>query len=313
MIHLDAMTLKHLRALAAVAAHGSITAAAEALRLTPPAIHAQIKSLEEILQVKVLQRSADSGGSQLTEEGRVVLEAAERVAVTLDRCVAQVVAMSQGLLGSVTLGVVSTGKYFAPRLVKIINGLLPDVKLDLRIGNRTDIIGALERHAVDLAIMGRPPRFPEVAADYLGPHPHGLVAAADHRLAASKTVQVTDLMDETFIARENGSGTRILMSRYLDGMGDGYAFNMVELGSNETIKQAVLADLGIAFLSLHTVTDELQSGRLVLLRAPGLPIVRSWFLVWPSDLQLRPVGEAVRGAVVGLKGSFLPVAPEAPA
>ena len=309
MIHLDALTLKHLRALVAIARTGSITAAAESLRLTPPAVHIQIKGLESILQAKLLQRSSDTAGSQLTAEGRAVLEAAERIEVALTHCADQVAALGRGLTGRVTLGVVSTGKYFAPRLVKILNGLLPDIEIVLRVGNRTQVIADLERHAVDLAVMGRPPRVPRVLAEYLGPHPHGLIAAPEHRLAGRKGLQAADLHSETFLAREDGSGTRILMTRYLDQMSDGYPFTMVEIGSNETIKQAVIAGLGIAFLSLHTVMDELTHGRLVLLDATGLPIERSWFLVWPSDTELRAASENVRQAVVRLKGGYLPETP----
>ena len=302
----DALSLKQLRALAAVARRGSITAAAEQLNLTPPAIHAQIKGLEAILEVPLLQRTSDTAGSQLTEVGFAMLEAAERIEVILSQCAGQVEALARGRAGKVILGVVSTGKYFAPKLVKQLKALCPDIDVILRVGNRDDVIRDLERHAVDLTVMGRPPRFPSVIAEPLGPHPHGLVAAPDHPLAGKTDITASDLFSQVFLAREEGSGTRILMSRYLDRVGEGHIFDTVEMGSNETIKQAVIAGLGIAVLSLHTVMDELHSGRLVQLRAPGLPIVRHWFLVWPSDKPMRPVTDTLRKAIMGMQGSFLP-------
>ncbi len=302
----DALSLKQLRALAAVARRGSITAAAEQLNLTPPAIHAQIKGLEAILEVPILQRTSDTAGSQLTEVGFAMLEAAERIEVILSQCAGQVDALARGRAGKVILGVVSTGKYFAPKLVKQLKALCPDIDVILRVGNRDDVIRDLERHAVDLTVMGRPPRFPSVIAEPLGPHPHGLVAAPDHPLAGKADITASDLFSQVFLAREDGSGTRILMSRYLDRIGEGHVFDTVEMGSNETIKQAVIAGLGIAVLSLHTVMDELHSGRLVQLRAPGLPIVRHWFLVWPADKPMRPVTDTLRKAIMGMQGGFLP-------
>ncbi|MBI1217932.1 MAG: LysR family transcriptional regulator [Rhodobacteraceae bacterium] len=302
----DAVTLKQMRALSAVARHGSITAAAEALRLSPPAIHSQLKGLEAIVETPVLQRTSDTAGSQLTEAGRALLEAAERIEVILSQCGGQVDALSRGQAGKVVLGVVSTGKYFAPKLVKRLKTLCPEIDIVLRVGNRDDVIRDLERHAADLTVMGRPPRWPPLETEPLGPHPHGLVAAPDHPLAGKHGVTAADLASQTFLAREDGSGTRILMTRYLDRIGDGQVFETVEMGSNETIKQAVIAGLGIALLSLHTVMDELHAGRLVLIDAPGLPIVRHWFLVWPADKPMRPVTDRVRGAILELNGGFLP-------
>ncbi|WP_263597014.1 LysR substrate-binding domain-containing protein, partial [Paracoccus yeei] len=115
-----------------------------------------------------------------------------------------------------------------------------------------------------------------------------------------------DLLAETFLAREPGSGTRILMTRFLDRIGDGTPWRMVEMGTNETIKQAVIAGLGVALISQHTVTEELRSGRLVALRANGLPIQRNWFLIRREDMALSPAGQRVHDHVLALGGSFLP-------
>lgn len=300
------LTLKQIRALMAVHETGSITAAAQALNLTPPAIHLQIKNLESTLQAPLLQRSSDTAGSELTEAGRVLVRSGERIAVVLSQSVAEIAALQRGQRGRITLGVVSTGKYFAPFLVKKLKADLPDIDVDFRIGNRSEIIDDLDRHAIDLAIMGRPPRQPLVVADVLGPHPHGLVVAPDHPLAGKTGVTSADLADETFLAREEGSGTRILMTRYLDRIGEGRSFDLVEMNSNETIKQAVMAGLGIALISLDTTMDEIRAGRLVEVRAPGLPIMRQWFLVRPLDKAESPAAAVFRKAILALGGTFLP-------
>lgn len=305
MPRLDAVTLRQLRALTAVAETGSIVAAAERLGLTPPAVHAQLRNLESALSVPVLERAAASAGSRPTPEAHLVIEAARRVEIALQTCVSQIAAMKAGHAGRVTLGVVSTAKYFAPRLVARLKTLCPDVEVSLREANREGIVADLERQVIDLAIMGRPPRHPEVTATAVGPHPHGLIAPPDHPLAGRR-VTVDDLIDQPMITREEGSGTRILMTRYLDSQAEGRVFDLTVMGSNETIKQAVMAGLGLAFLSLHTVTDELRAQRLVALDAPGLPLIRQWFLVHPAHGTLSPAAATIHDRIVAMRGAFLP-------
>lgn len=306
MRHLESVTFKQLRALLAVERHGSITAAAQVLSLTPPAVHSQIKGLEASLEARVLARMPEATGSKLTAEGQIVLEAALRVEVALGQVDRQIAAMRRGQSGSVILGVVSTAKYFAPRLVKTLMTLCPDVEIVLKVGNRDSVLEGLERHSLDLAIMGRPPREPLVEAHPIGAHPHGLLAAPDHPLAQQAALSAADLADATFLSREEGSGTRILMTRYLDRLGEDQVFRIVEMESNETIKQAVMAGLGIAFLSLHTSTAELSRGEMVMLDAPQLPIRRHWFVVRPGEMAPRPACDSVAGAIRGLRGAFLP-------
>ena len=306
MSRLNAITIKQLRALRAVADCGTLTGAALRLHLSTPAVHSQIRALEEAAGVPLVTRASDSGRAGLTPEGEAMLTAAERVDNALGQVGEQLAAMRRGLAGRVTLGVVSTAKYFAPRLVRTLKDLCPEVETVLRVANREGVIADLERQAVDLAIMGRPPRHPAVQADPLGPHPPGIVPPPHHRLPGRSFLSATDLLAETFLAREPGSGTRILMTRYLDRIGEGQAINLVEMDSNETIKQAVIAGLGIAFLSLHTVMDELHSGRLVLLDAPGLPMLRHWFLVSPDAVDLTPAARTIRDRILGLGGAFLP-------
>lgn len=306
MPKLDAVTLRQLRALAAVAETGSLAAAGERLGLTPPAVHAQIRNLETALSVPMLQRAPAGAGSVPTPEAELALEAGRRIEVALGRCVEQIAAVKAGRSGRVTLGVVSTAKYFAPRLVATLKRQSPGVEVVLRESNRGGVVADLERQAVDLAIMGRPPRQPVVAASPIGPHPHGLIAPPDHPLAGLDRVEIGQVLREPMIAREMGSGTRILMTRYLDAQAPGQAYDLVEMGSNETIKQAVMAGLGLAFISLHTATEELRSGRLVALRAPGLPLVRQWFLVHPADQPLSPAARALAERIEALQGAFLP-------
>lgn len=305
MARLEAITLKQLRALRAVSEYGSITAAAEFLSLTPPAVHTQLRTLEQNLDCTLLDRSS-SGGAQLTNEGRAVLDADVTIEAALDICAMKLRAYKEGRSGVVMLGVVSTGKYFAPRLVAQLRAAFPDIEVSLKISNRDGIVTALQQRSIELAIMGRPPRSPSVHAEPVGEHPHVIIAAPEHPLAGMRGIAPQALLDETFLAREQGSGTRILMTRYLDRIGGGTPYRLVEMDSNETIKQAVIANLGIAMISRHTVTEELRSGRLVTLDADTLPIRRQWYLLHRADLNLSPTLQTVFGYISDQKGAFLP-------
>lgn len=305
MPKLEALTFKQLRALKAVSACGSITAAAETLGLTPPAVHTQLRGLESALRCRVLE-SSGAGGAVLTPEGEAILQANVQIENALNTCLEHLRALRNGQAGVVVLGVVSTGKYFAPRLVAKLHAAFPKVDFILKVGNRDRIISHLQQSTIELAIMGRPPRSPAVVAHDVGPHPHVLIAAPEHRLANDPAISPADLLSETFIAREEGSGTRILMTRYLDQLGEGMPYRQIEMGTNETIKQAVMAGLGIAMISQHTVTEEIRAGRLVTLTAAGLPIERHWYLLHRADLRLSSTLTTVRDFIMDLNGDYLP-------
>ena len=306
MIHLDAITLKQLRALQAVATQGSLTAAAAKAGLTVPAIHSQIKNLENATGVAVLVRPSATGRMELTAEGVEVLRAAKRIEGILSQAADQIRARATGQIGQVKLSVVSTSKYFAPDLVRILSQADPEIGVSLRVGNRESVIADIDEGRCDLAVMGRPPRAPVVHSIPLGPHPHGVILPPDHPFALEDGFDPALLVQETFISREPGSGTRILMQRFLDRFEEGPVARVIEMDSNETIKQAVRAGLGIALLSLHTVHEELSQGRLALLRGPRLPIMRHWYLVWPAHVERSPAASRLAERIESLNGVFLP-------
>ncbi len=305
MLRPESITFKQLRALEAVVERGTISLAAEQLGLTAPAVHTQLRSLEENLGCALLDRS-DPRSPALTAEGKLLLDAHKRMQAVLASSLQKIASLHDGYKGSVVLGVASTGKYFAPKLVADLRQVFPDVDIRLKVGNRDTLLEALSQRAIELLIMGRPSREPAVIARELGDHPHIFIAAPDHRLAGLETVAVSDLLEETFLCREQGSGSRILMERYLGQIGDGQPYKTSTMGSNETIKQAVMAGLGIAMISQHTVTEELASGRLVQLRTERPAIVRQWYLMYAKDLELTPTLRAVYDYILAQKGAFLP-------
>ena len=305
MAMLSAITLKQLRSVQAVAETGSLTGAALELGLTTPAVHTQLRTLEENLGCKIVEKGAKSG-MVLTPEGTLLLSAQKAIQVSLKSSLNQIDAMQKGLAGTVVLGVVSTGKYFAPSLLAGLKSSFKNISIDLYIGNRNDIVTALNERSVDLAIMGRPPREPMVRAKAIGEHPHLMIAAPENRLAGRDFIEPEEMLDEVIISREPGSGTRILMMRFLDRIGEGKPYETLQMDSNETIKQAVIAGLGIAMISQHTVTEELKAGRLVAINTSEMPILRQWFALHREDQVLTPAMQTVWEFIIENSARFFP-------
>lgn len=303
MLPMQRITLKQLRTLTAVVRHGTMAAAAESLHITAPAVTIQMRQLEEAAGLPLLDRTAE--GFRPTEAGREVLEAAARIERALAECGEALAEMRDLQTGRVSVAVVSTAKYFAPQALAAFARERPKIAIRILVGNRGDTIAALESYEADIAIMGRPPENLQVEAMTIGPHPHVIVAPPDHPKARMRSIRPAALADETFLLREPGSGTRILMETLFADTGVTPRIGM-EIGSNETIKQAVMAGLGIALISAHTVAVELRDGRLVALPVEGLPIVRQWFVVKRSDKRLLPAARALRDFLVEKGRTFLP-------
>jgi LysR family transcriptional regulator, low CO2-responsive transcriptional regulator len=308
MTYASALSLKQLRALVAINENGTLAAAAQVLNLTAPAVSTQLRLLEQNFGVKLVLRGHD-GKTSLTTPGIEVLRTAYQIDAHLTSCYERVKSISTGKSGYLSIGVTSTGKYFAPQLVSTFQKANPDIEIGLKIGNREEIISLISEGTVDLAITGRPPRASEVIADILGPHPHIFIAPQDHSLSTGCDVLPEELLNQTFLTRERGSGTRILMERLLDRIGEGRPYHTVQMGTNETIKQAVIAGLGIAFISGHTVASELADGRLVQIKAVGVPIIRQWFLIHRRNIELSAVAEKFHDFIISERGRFLPKMP----
>jgi LysR family transcriptional regulator, low CO2-responsive transcriptional regulator len=284
------VSLKQLRAVAAIARTGKVLAAAEKIGVTPPAVTLQLRQLENSLGLALFERGRD--GMKLTDAGRHLMESITRIEAELASCAEGFDAMRGLKGGSVSIGVVSTAKYFAPAALGAFKRRHPEVELRLYVANREDTIRALAGLEVDVAIMGRPPENLDVRSALLGNHPHIVIAAPDHPLAQRRALSIADVSRETFLTREPGSGTRGLMERLFGDAGLTPHVAM-EISSNETIKQAVMAGLGIAFISAHTVAAEIEMRRLVMLDVAGLPMLRQWWVVQNKEKRLMPAPEAL--------------------
>lgn len=297
------LTIRQLRALAAVHSDRSVTAAAKRLHLTQPAVTLQIRNLQALAGLPLIQRTSD--GMLLTDAGREVLALCERIEAAITDCETSLEMMAGKTAGRISIGAVSTAKYFVPFMISGFSKLYPNVDVTLSIGNRQEIGTALRGYDLDFAIMGRPPADIDMDVRLIGDHPHVIIAPTSHRLARKSNIALADVAGETFLMREPGSGTRGLMEQLFETASVRPKIGMA-MSSNETIKQAVIAGLGIAFISAHTVATELDERRLVTLDLVGLPVVRQWFVLSRKDKILLPPARAMLEFLGARGAQFLP-------
>ena len=297
------LTIRQLRALATIQKTRSVTAAANQLHLTQPAVTLQLRNLQALAGLPLIQRTGD--GMLLTDAGREVLMLCERVEAAISDCETSLEMIAGKTAGRISMGAVSTAKYFVPFAISGFSKRHPNIDIKLTIGNRQETSAALRGYELDFAIMGRPPVDIDMNVHLIGDHPHVIIAPTEHRLARKSGLALADLANETFLMREPGSGTRGLMEQLFEAAGVRPNIGMA-MSSNETIKQAVIAGLGIAFISAHTVATELDERRLVTLDVEGLPVVRQWFVLSRKDKVLMPPARAMLEFLSANGAQFLP-------
>ncbi len=286
------VSFRQLRVFIAVAHHGSMARAAASLHVTPPAISMVIRDLEAEVGLPLFDRegrklSLSAGGKWFLEHARKLMASLKEA----EDAMARFRRLEEGLL---TIGIVSTAKYFIPRLLARFRLTAPGVELRLRVaGNREALVNLMMAGEADLTVMGRPPRTLATRAEVFAQHPLVFVAPAGHPLLALGPLQATDLADYPFIVREPGSGTRAAMEQYFAEQRYQPRITM-DTSSNETIKQAVMAGMGLSFLSRHTLDLELRSGLLGVLDLEATPVMRTWNVVSLQSKLLSPAADRFR-------------------
>ena len=285
------VTLRQLQIFVAAADSLSFSRASTQLHLSQPAVSMQIRQLEHSAGLPLFERLGKR--LHLTHAGEELLGYARQALRALkeaDDAFAALKGLRGGLL---RIGVVSTAKYFAPKLLAQFARSHPEIELRLAVNNREAVVRQLDLNEIDLAVMGQPPRHLETVAVPFARHPLSIIAAPDHALASRKRIPLRALETETFLVREPGSGTRSAMEHYFQEQGVTVRVGM-EMSSNETIKQAVMAGMGIAFISEHTIGLELASSQLCVLKVEGLPVLRRWYVVHLEAKRLSPAAAAFK-------------------
>ncbi|WP_460841248.1 LysR family transcriptional regulator [Noviherbaspirillum agri] len=295
-------TLRQLDIFLTLARELSVTRAAEKLHVTQPAVSMQLRLLEEAVGLPLFEQIGRK--IRLTDAGldfERYASAAMAQLKELDDAMAQRVGMQKG---RIELAVVSTAKYFVPMLLVHFRKRFPDIEVVLHIHNREIITNMLARSDVDLVIMGRAPATLECNATPFATNPMGIVGAPEHPLSRRRRAPLSILQGQEFVVREKGSGTRHSMERLFAEHGIAPTIVM-EMPSNETIKQAVMAGMGLGFLSLRTVRHELAAGHLTLLDLDGLPLMRHWHVTHLQSKRLSPAATAFKSFLIEEAGSLV--------
>ena len=288
------ITFRQLKIFEAVASHLSYTRASEALHLTQPAVSMQIKQLENNVGLPLFEQIGKK--IFLTDAGNEFRRYSSAIGAQLDE-LEQVVDEIKGLKrGRLTIAVASTANYFLPRLLAAFCQHHGDVTLSLDVTNREQLLKCLEENRTDLVIMGQPPEGMDMVAERFMENPLVVIATPGHPLANEKNIPLDRLREETFLLREQGSGTRSAMECYFM-VNKLELSSSLEMSSNEAIKQGVEAGLGLGLVSLHTLAMELSLQRLVILDVQKFPIMRNWYIVYRSGKRLSVVAQSFQSFV----------------
>ncbi|MDQ7010311.1 MAG: LysR family transcriptional regulator [Mariprofundaceae bacterium] len=285
------LTLKQLQIFEMVAEKQSYTQAARQLYLSQPAVSMQIKQLEEQVGLPLFERSGKkvmltAAGGELAQYARNIREQLDEAAVVFDEL--------KGLKrGRLHLTMASTANYFAPRLIAAFHHQYPGADIRLDVTNRAGLLAALDENTTDMAIMGRPPEGHGLVGIPFMDNPLVMIAWPDHPLAGHRQIPLAEIAGEAFIVREPDSGTRMAADRFFAEHGLELIPGMV-MNRSEAIKQAVMAELGLGIVSLHTIEMELALKRLVVLDIEDFPIMRQWHIVHRKGKRFAAIPDAFR-------------------
>lgn len=289
------LTLRQFRVFEAVARNLSFSRAAAELHLSQPAVSMQVKGIENILGLPLTEQMGKK--IYLTDAGREVLHASQAITARLDDLQANLAQLRGMDSGRLNIAVTTTVSVIATRILAHFRARYPKVAIHLDVSNRESVLGQLAHNRIDLAIMGQVPGGLDLEATRFMNNPLVVIAPPGHPLARKKKVPLSSLANEPFLVREAGSGTRGAMERFFAERGMALTTSM-EMSSNEAIKQAVAAGLGLGILSLQTLEQELELGRLSVLNVEGFPIMRHWYVVHRTDKRLSPVAQAFKSFVL---------------
>ena len=285
------ITLKQFKILEAIVEQRNYTKAANALFMTQPAISMQVKQMEEQVGLPLFERQGKQ--VSVTEAGLELLYYAQNIRQQINEA-SEVMAELRGLKrGKLHLTMASTANYFAPQLIAAFHHQYPGAKVTLDVTNRTGLLRALDHNSTDMVIMGVPPDGHQLTGIAFLANPLVVVAYPDHPLAKRRAIRLAEVADEPFILREPDSGTRMATERFFAEHGLSLTPRM-EMNRAEAVKQAVMAELGLGIVSLHTIEMELALKRLVVLHVEDFPIMRHWYIVHRNNKRFAAIPKAFK-------------------
>ena len=279
-------TLHQLQVFEAIAKHGSFTCAAEELFLTQPTVSQQMKQLTKAIGLPLFEQIGKR--LYLTDAGREVLKVCRDISERLSQMEMTLADLKGLKQGNLRLAVITTAKYFVPRLLGTFRHRYPGINISLQVTNRQQVLERLDENLDDLYILGHPPSNLDINLRPVVENPLVAIAPHNHPLAQEKNIPLQRLAQEPFIMRERGSGTRMAVERFFEENRVAIKVDM-EIGSNEAIKQTIAGGLGVSVLSCHALALEGTKGPLTILDVEGFPIQRYWYVAYPANKQLSVV------------------------
>jgi DNA-binding transcriptional LysR family regulator len=282
-------TLHQLRVFEATARHSSFTKAAEELYITQPTVSTQVKQLTKAVGLPLFEQIGKR--LYLTEAGRSLLATCQEIFDKLDNFEMTIADLKGTRQGRLKLGVITTAKYFVPRLLGAFCQQYPGIDIALEVTNHQKLQERMLNNEDDLYILSQKSEDIDLCSEPFAENPIVVIARKDHPLAKKQNIPIEELNNEAFIMRESGSGTRQAVQRLLNEHQVSVRVRL-ELGSNEAIKQAIAGGLGISALSQHTLISD--AGELTVLDIQNFPISRYWYVSHLAGKQLSVIAQAFR-------------------
>ena len=282
-------TFRQLQLFLAVAEHRGVTAAARACHVTQPTVSMQLKDLSVAVGMPLFEQVGKQ--MYLTAAGEALAEATRAMLKEWSAFEQEVAAMKGLTRGRLRIAVVSTAKYFVPRILGSFAKKHPDIEIALELLNRDRVVARLRADQDDLYIMSVPPTDIDIVSHAFLPNPLLIVAAKHHPLATRKKILLSELKQERFILRERGSGTRLAGDRQFAKLKFTPRIRL-ELGSNEAIKQSVAGEMGLGVISQHALSAHPRQESLAVLPVTGFPIQASWWTIYRKGKRLSPIASA---------------------
>ncbi len=296
------LTLRQIRIFISAAKNLSFSKAADELNITAAAVSLQMKEMAKDLDVPLF--SKENRKLRLTPEGEHFLIYALKITSTLDQAKESMDKLRGKQMQPLRIGLVSTTRYFFPTVLAEFQKTHPNVQLKVDVKNREQLIQALHNGDIDLAIMGKPPATLNVQTEIFAQHPHVFIASIDHPLAFQKNLAAEVLNRVEMMTREHGSGTRYVMEKYFSDHNLSPSVR-IEISGNETIKQAVIANLGVSFVSSHTIIQERLNKQLTILDIQDTPVMREWHVVTPNKRESSLAANVFRQFVLDHVGMII--------
>lgn len=295
-------TLQQLRLFESVARNNSFTQAAKEMELSQPAVSSQIKRLEKELGLPVFEQVGKK--IYLTHAGHMLYKASQDILARVLRLRENIDELKGSAQGPLQIGVITTSKYFMPHLLGEFLKRYPDIKPTLKFNNRAEVMLRLLNNEDDFVVLGQLPDNPNLESYRFLENILVAVVPADHPMTKRKNIPLKEFIEEQFLIREPGSGTRMVFEHEVERQQltlDPY----MELGSSEAVKQSVMAGLGVSVLSLHSIRLEVKTGALAIVDVQGLPLRQHWYAVHLKGKHLSLAARSFLDFILGIDQGFL--------